>query len=153
MDSTTNFCQRYARSQFLQNPIKDSWLLTSHFLMFKPYRATHELIPSENTHSHASYLYFWEELNQNPRQYTCDYTTQLTHVSQSRPFSSKWPIFYLKQNCFISSRTIIDQSLSFESPNIYFKNSCQATPILSLEKGFERLYLVCILDQLWLYSI
>ena len=56
----------------------------------------------------------------NPLCYTHNYTNQLTHVFQYRPFSSKRPIYHIQKTCLISLNTRFDHSSSFNSPSLFF---------------------------------
>ena len=61
-----NFSYKTHDHTDFKKPIKDSWLLNSHSLLFNPYHATRELMTSASTCSHVTSLYFVKVLNRNP---------------------------------------------------------------------------------------
>ena len=87
----TIFLWQDAQLHSLHKSIINSWFLTTNFLTFYPTCATNKLLISTGT-SRVPSFFWWKGLNQNLRWYTQDYTKNLTHVSRSRPISSKWPI-------------------------------------------------------------
>ena len=84
-------------------------------------------------------------LNQNPPQFTCDCTTHLTHIPQSRPFSTKQNIVHIKTTHLISSKTTFDQSSSFKSPTSSISTYLhKVPPKLSRGPVFGRIHSVYI---------
>ena len=84
-------------------------------------------------------------LNQNPRWYTCDLSTQLTRVLQYRSISSKWPFAYLLKTRLVSFKTCFAQSSSSYSPPLSFDILFPSNTTLSRGLGVVRLHLVFIL--------
>ena len=120
--------------------------------MFNLSHATQELLPSSGTWSHVPSFYF-VKTNQNPRWYTSNYTKQLTHVSQSRPFSSKRIIVHLQKTCLISFKMSFDHFSRFNSSTLSFNIFFPSNPTLSRGPGVRKIHSVCILSHLIFESI
>ena len=98
----------------------------------------------------------WEGLNQNPQRYTRDYSNQVTHISQFRPFSSKGPISYLWKTPLVPFKTSFGHSSSFYSLSLSFNIFLPIDPTVSRGSGFGQLHSVYFSSHLWfdpMYSL
>ena len=121
---------------------------TSHTSRFNPpvqnVNSYHSL-ESALTHPYSFIFLSLEGLNQNPPQFTRDYTTQFNHAPQSRPFPTKQPILHIKPTHLIPTKRNSDQSSSFKSPHSSISMCLvNVSPTFSRGTGIGRLHPVYI---------
>ena len=130
-------CWQEARSHSLQKSITSSWFLITHYLTFKPTRATRDPLPSADTRSHMPSFYFvirfkpkstvlhsWLQKTSHSR-----FAIQVNFFQTAYPISSKI-LPYIIQNVF---RPIFNVWLT---TSLYLsKLSCRAT--LHCQEGRE----------------